>query len=286
MPELPEVQTTVEGINKTSKNKVILDVWTDYKSSFIPHKKSIKNPKYFTDFKKRIIGEKIIKAERRGKNILIYLSNDEVILIHMKMTGFFFYDPPQDEKFVHLKFYLNNKKILAFSDMRKFAKVVLIKTNELEKSEHLSHLGPEPLDKKFDLKTFKERLLAKPKGKIKSVLMDQTVLAGVGNIYSDEILWRAEVHPESITSKIPEKYLEKIYTATKETLKKGIDFGGDSMSDYRNIHGQKGKFQEAHKAYRKTGTKCSKKGCDGIIQRKVIGQRSAHFCSKHQILYP
>lgn len=285
MPELPEVQTTVNGLNRTVKGRKIIDVWTDYKSAHKMHKGSVKNPKFFSDFKKQIKGQKILKAERRGKNILINLSGNKTILVHMKMTGYFFYNPPKDAPFVHLDLTLDSQKHLAFSDMRKFAKITLIPTDKLDESLHVLHLGPEPLDKKFTFEIFKEGLLKKPKGKIKTVLMDQEIIVGIGNIYSDEILWRVSVHPLSIVQAIPEKNLKKMFKAVKETLKKGIDFGGDSMSDYRNINGEKGKFQDYHRAYQRTGLKCLKPRCKGIIKRMVVGARSAHFCPVHQKLF-
>ena len=121
--------------------------------------------------------------------------------------------------------------------------------------------------------------------------MDQGIIAGIGNIYSDEILWQAGVNPERKISKLKDNEISLIFKAIKETLTKGIDFGGDSMSDYRNIYGLPGKFQLHHKAYRRTGQKCRrsrvssrgrKKNCAGIIKRKIINSRSAHFCSAHQ----
>jgi formamidopyrimidine-DNA glycosylase len=112
--------------------------------------------------------------------------------------------------------------------------------------------------------------------------MDQEIIAGIGNIYSDEILWRAGIHPERIVSKIKDKELKLIFQAMKTLLAKGIDFGGDSMSDYRNIEGLPGNFQVHHEAYGRKEEKCRKRGCRGIIERKVINGRSAHFCSKHQ----
>ncbi len=285
MPELPEVQTTVNGLNRTVKGRRIVDVWTDYKSAHKMHKGSVKEPKFFSDFKKQITGQKILEAKRRGKNILIHLSTNRTILVHMKMTGYFFYNPPKNVPFVHLDFTLDNQKHLAFSDMRKFAKVTLIPTDKLGESLHIFHLGPEPLDKKFTFEIFKQRLLKKPRGKIKTVLLDQEMVVGIGNIYSDEILWRADVHPLSTVETIPEKNLKSMYRAMKETLKKGIDFGGDSMSDYRNINGEKGKFQDYHRAYKRNGLKCQKPKCKGIIKRIVVGSRSAHFCPVHQKLF-
>ena len=115
--------------------------------------------------------------------------------------------------------------------------------------------------------------------------MDPYVIAGIGNIYSDEVLWQSSVHPLSTVSKVPDKNLKEMFKATKELLKKGIDFGGDSMSDYRNIDGERGKFQGEHRAYQLKGKPCSKRGCKGTITRIVAGARGAHFCPVHQTLY-
>jgi formamidopyrimidine-DNA glycosylase len=302
MPELPEVQTTVNGLNKTVRGHTIIDVWTSYNSAYHAGKDNIKDPKFFKVFKKAVVGEKILRAERRAKNILIHLSGGKVILIHMKMTGHIMYGKYKLEKdtwkplekgplqdsfnaFLRLVFTLNTSKQLVLSDMRKFAKVTLVKESELEKCLHLEHLGPEPLEPEFKISNFKSQLLKKPKGKVKQVLLDQSLISGIGNIYSDEMLWRAGVHPESKVEAIPDKEMSGMFKAMKEVLKKGIDFGGDSMSDYRNIKGEKGEFQEHHRAYRRTGTKCTKRGCPGTIERKVVGGRSAHFCSVHQKLF-
>lgn len=284
MPELPEVQTTVNGLNKTVRGKKIVNVETSYKSPFYRGKDEIKNPGFFKKFKKKIIGQKILKAQRRAKNVLIHLSNHETILVHMKMTGHFVYDRP-NYPFTRLDLKLDNGKHLILSDMRKFAKVTLVKTSELEKSLHIKHLGPEPLENSFQFTNFKFQIQKRPKGKIKQVLMDQSLISGIGNIYSDEILWRADVHPLSHPNRIPEQNLKTMFRAIKEILKKGIDLGGDSMSDYRDIRGEKGKFQKHHHAYRQTGLTCTKRGCRGVIKRLVVGTRSAHFCPIHQTLY-
>ena len=148
MPELPEVQITVNGLNKTVKGKKITGVWTSYNSSFHRGNDNIKNPVFFKKFKKMVIGRKILKAERRAKNVLIHLSDGYTVIVHMKMTGHFVYNRP-DYPFARLYFTLNNSKRLVFSDMRKFAKITFVKTSDLEKSLHLEHLGPEPLSKNF-----------------------------------------------------------------------------------------------------------------------------------------
>ena len=178
----------------------------------------------------------------------------------------------------------NNGRHLALSDTRKFAKVTLTETKHIHKSPHLANLGPEPLEKSFTLNIFISRLSKRPEWKIKQALMDQTLIAGIGNIYADESLWRSDIHPESKVQKISYIEMKKLFRIIKFTLSKGIDLGGDSMSDYRNIHGKKGNFQEEHRAYQRTGEKCSKKGCNGIIRRIIVSGRSTHYCDKHQKL--
>lgn len=288
MPELPEVQTTVSGLDRVLRGLVITNVWTEYNSPYFYGSNTIKDPKYFKYFKKKISGTKIINVIRRAKNILINLSNNHTILIHMKMTGHIMYgnynkkDPYN--RHIRLIFYLSNGKTMELCDSRKFAKITLVETKTMHETEHLKGIGPEPLEKDFTFSVFKNQLNKKPNGKIKLVLMDQSIIAGIGNIYADESLWQTNIHPEKLVKNISEKELKGLYKAIISTLSKSINFGGDSMSDYRNIHGEKGKFQEQHKAYRKTGTACSKKGCKGKIVRIVVGSRGTHFCNAHQKL--
>ena len=301
MPELPEVETTTRGLKKEITGLKILDVWTDLNTKDKRKFDTISNPKYFLTFQKDVKNKTILSVERRAKNILINLSGGKTILIHLKMTGHLLYGkykfiakenkwtvdengPLNDpyNRFVHVVFSLSNKKYLAFSDARKFGKITVLETNT-KNNRHLNNLGPEPLDKNFTYEKFKERISKKLNGKIKTVLMDQSIIVGIGNIYSDEILWQSSVRPDRNVSTLNEKDLKVIFNSIKELLKKGINFGGDSMSDYRNIYGLPGKFQLHHMAYRRTGEKCNKKGCSGIINREIINNRSAHFCSKHQI---
>ena len=184
-------------------------------------------------------------------------------------------------QFIRLIFSLSNGKHLAFSDMRRFAKVILFETEKRKDVIDLASLGPEPLDN-LAFSDFRKQLLKKPMGKIKTVLMDQTIIAGIGNIYSDEILWYADIHPERKTSTLADKEIKEMWKSMKIILKKSIKMGGDSMSDYRNVYGERGNFQNAHKVYKRTKQKCLKKGCSGTIERKVIGGRSSHFCNAHQ----
>lgn len=299
MPELPEVQTTVNGLESAVRGLSITGVWTNYKSSFHDGKDNIKNPAFFEKFQKQTIGRKIEHATRRGKNILIHLSGGHSILIHMKMTGHLMYGkynkqadewravekgPLQDSfnQFIRLAFSLSNGKTLVLSDVRRFAKVTIFETDKLTNHPDLAELGPEPLDPRFTFPVFLNQLKKRPGNKIKACLLNQEIVAGIGNIYSDEILWAAGIHPESIVANIPSSSFKKLFSETKKILRNGLKKGGDSLSDYRNIYGEKGNFQKFHRAYQKTGKPCLKKGCSGIIVRKKIAGRSTHFCPIHQ----
>ena len=303
MPELPEVQTIVSDLRKILPGLKIGDVQTDWEKMF--KNSSLEN------FKKEVVGEKILDVRRIGKNILIDLTGGKTILVHQKMTGHFLYgkwelvtppvagearwlgkeagaikDDPQN-RFIHLVFDLSNKKQLALSDLRKFAKVLLWPTDKLSELEDINNLGPDPTAPDFDFKKFQDRLvplvagLAGKKGKIKTVLMDQSVFAGIGNIYSDEILWLAGIHPLRQVSSLTQEELKSIFTSTKKILKKAIEARGTSDSDYRDPSGNKGGYQKMLYVYRLTGNLCQKK--DGeIIAHLKVGGRSAHFCPVHQ----
>jgi len=301
MPELPEVQTTVDGINSRVRGLVISDAWTDYGGASHADKDDIRSTLFFKTFRASVGGATVNEARRRGKNILIELSNGMIVLVHMKMTGHMMHgrydtktwkpsdprDPALNDpfnRFIHFALTFTDGTSLVLSDMRKFAKVTLLDRVTAHQSKHLRDHGPEPLDASFTVNRLVEALSRKPNGAIKTVLMDNTVVSGIGNIYSDEILWRTGIHPLERVRDIPLGAWTKILSAIKELLQKGIDFGGDSMSDYRNITGERGSFQGQHRAYRKTGSICEKKGCAGTITRLKVGGRSAHFCPVHQKL--
>ncbi len=308
MPELPEVQTTVNGLQAHTVGFTIAEVWTDLavKNPINQFKDTLKSSVFFECFKKVVIGKKIIRVERRGKNILIHLDNKTVILVHLKMTGHmmmgkYTYEKKKNiwivsptekndalhdpyNRFVHVVWTLQKgktEKQLVLCDSRKFAKVTLL-VNADDHKKHLGNIGPEPLDPAFTEKNFTERLKKKMTGNIKTVLMNPELVAGIGNIYSDELLWLAGIHPERKVKDITTKEFRGMYKSMKAVLRKGIDFGGDSTSDYRNIMGEKGKFHGKHNVYRETKKPCKKKGCGGLIKRKMVGSRSAHFCSLHQ----
>ena len=303
MPELPEVQTTVVGLRSKVVGLTIRDVWSNYNSKYYTGRDTIKDPAYFRKFKMQVIGKNILSVERRAKNILINISGDKTILAHMKMTGHFLYgkyrfdeNQPNDpwtpispeslkdpyNRRIRFVIRLSNGCFLALSDTRRFAKITLIETSTAHASVHLAGVGPEPLDDTFDFEKFDERLNLKKSARIKLVLLDQNIIAGIGNIYADESLWRAGIDPRKIVSKIDRKSRLSLFKAIKKTLSSGINFGGDSMSDYRNIDGERGKFQNEHMAYQRTGERCKKTGCKGHIMRIVLGGRGTHLCDTHQ----
>ncbi|HEY4518529.1 MAG TPA: bifunctional DNA-formamidopyrimidine glycosylase/DNA-(apurinic or apyrimidinic site) lyase [Candidatus Paceibacterota bacterium] len=309
MPELPEVETTVRGLRARVVDQTIAGFWCDW--PLMIRYISVK------EFTSKVKGAKIIGVRRRGKNIIIDLKGGLSIVAHMKMTGHFLvgkyartgpnvrpWEPAlkvgplnnPHNRFVHVVFELGSptshlaklelrgaRLCLAFSDMRKFGKMALHETKNLHTSKELGHLGPELWEVKAS--DFAKIFRNKKGGKIKQALLDQTLLAGVGNIYSDEGLWFAGIHPLSLPGKIPENKLGELYRGLINVTKASLKTGGDSMSDYRNVEGLGGKFQNFHKAYKQTGKKCVKKGCDGMMKRIVVGARSSHFCPKHQTLY-
>jgi len=292
MPELPEVETIVRDLNKTGAHKLLcarfINVWTNFP-------KTIKEPESFEQFKNKIKGKEIQKIWRRGKNIIFSLSESYFLLIHQKLTGHLLFGRwefregewvapagPLAEKvnsYIHLLFTLDSGQMLALSDLRKFAKVKLLDNEKLKKE--ISFLGPEPLEKDFTFEKFR-RSLEKRKGKIKQVLMNQEIIAGIGNIYSDEILWRAKIHPFKDVSKLTRKELENIYKSMREILAKAIKLGGESISDFRKISGERGYFDKERRVYRREGEKCSR--CGTIIKRIKLAGRSAHFCPRCQKL--
>ncbi|MFA6354541.1 MAG: bifunctional DNA-formamidopyrimidine glycosylase/DNA-(apurinic or apyrimidinic site) lyase [Candidatus Paceibacterota bacterium] len=292
MPELPEVETVVRDLRLKIIGRRILDVWTDWPKYFKPHYS-------LATFKKHVLRKKIEGVERRGKNILIHLSDKHLLLIHLKMTGHplvgkwqianrkwipvskskLMADPKNG--FIRLILFLDgpkNSNMLALSDLRRFAKVLCGPKEEIFNLPDLKGLGPEALVINF--REFSDRFEGK-RGKIKQVLMDQSFVVGIGNIYSDEVLYKAKIHPASRVEKLKEKHLKAIFKAMREILNKGIKFRGTSSDDFRDTAGKKGEYGKVILVYQKTGQKCPKKH---IIQRMKIGGRSAHFCSKCQEL--
>lgn len=289
MPELPEVETTVSYLRNKISGLKIIDVWLDASSI-------IKKPN-ISLFKKGLKGRKIENLLRIGKNIIFELDSNRAILIHQKMTGHLLLGKWQKLKgvwrplkegplsdsmnrFLHLIFFLDNGDMLALSDLRKFAKVIFDDKNKIFSLPEILKLGPDVLKVSFD--EFKKRIISKKERKIKQVLMDQEVVSGIGNIYSDEILFASKINPFKKVKNLKQKELKNLYTSTKKILDSAVRLKGESFSDYRTPDGKKGNFDKIRKVYRKQGQKCPY--CKGLIQRKKIGGRSAHFCPNCQPL--
>ncbi len=302
MPELPEVQTVVDDLNKKVAGRKITGVWFDWP-------KMLKDPldqqrnkvahKHVTVFQKIIKGKKILSVKRRAKNILMYLSGNLLLLTHLKMTGHYLVGKwkivgkkavaiePKEmlndsyNGYIHLIFYLDNGQQLALSDLRKFAKAILGTNQQIENLPELVNLGPEANDPKLTLEQFKN-LLRSEKRKIKQVLMDPEVIAGIGNIYSDEILWQSRTHPFKPANKLKDKEIQDMFKAMKQILAKALKLRGTSSSDYRDTAGKKGGYDKVRLAYDREDEPC--KRCGTKIIRKKIGGRSAHFCPRCQKL--
>ncbi len=276
MPELPEVQTTVNGLQKRVLGRTFVRVWSDWQ-------KTVTFPRKFAAFKKQLKGKKILRVWRRGKNVIFELSDGYSLLIHMKMTGHLLVEPwnTQDPMngYLHIMFFLDDGRKIALSDLRKFAKVELRPTKEL--LQIFEGLGPEPLEKIFTFEKF-EKLFVRKKGKVKEIIMRPSFIAGIGNIYASEALWWAKIHPAKDVSRLNARELKLLYGAIKKVLQLGINFGGDSFSDYRDVDGNKGEFEGSKKVYQREGEKCFR--CKSVIKRLVIAQRSSFYCPRCQRL--
>lgn len=291
MPELPEVQTTVNYLKPKLVGLRFKDVWSDWE-------KTIKQAGGLKNLKKEIKNKKIVNVYRRAKFIVVDIEGDRSLFIHQKISGHLLYgkwkmedgkriattrgplknDP--ENKYIRVVFDLSNGYQLALADLRRFGKIILVKDKDVSNIKEVRDLGPEPLDIKF--KDF-QKLFERKKGKLKQVLMDPFFIVGIGNIYADEILWKAGLHPLARVENLNGKDLKNIFKHTQEILQKAIKMGGSSVDDYRMPSGEMGRFQDIHNAYQQTGRRCHKKD-GGIIERIKIGGRSAHFCPKHQIL--
>ncbi|MFY9493003.1 MAG: DNA-formamidopyrimidine glycosylase [Minisyncoccia bacterium] len=275
MPELPEVETIANDLKHRLIGWVIIGVWSDW-------------PKYLAasggldKVKRAMAGRRIISIERRGKNIIFNLSGGYVLAAHLKMTGHFLLDPPANLGYIHLIFDLkkgNKKAKLYFSDVRKFGRVIAGPSEEVMARPEIKKLGPDPL--KTTVKEFLTRISAR-RGRIKSALMNQEFLAGVGNIYSDEALYLAKIHPLSRTEKIPPQKLKLLFNKLVGVLKKSLKLRGTTRRDYRDLAGKKGGYFARRLVYARKGERCV---CSGEVRTVRIGSRTAHFCHRCQVLY-
>jgi formamidopyrimidine-DNA glycosylase len=266
MPELPEVETVVRGLRTPLTGRTFTSTWLDWPNSLV-----MPAPDAFAA---SLPGQTIHRLDRRGKYILLTLDTNTLI-IHLKMTGRLYVAAPEAahdaDRWVHFRFGLDDGNELRFSDARKFGRVYLA----ADPAWIVGKLGPEPLDDATTLAVFQERLAGRS-GVLKSLLLNQTFLAGIGNIYADEALHRAGIHPRRTADTLTPDEQQRLYDGIRTALNAGIQREGASINWYRKPDGSKGKSQEHFRAYGRTGQPCPT--CGTPIERIVIGQRATHFC--------
>ena len=269
MPELPEVECIVRGLNYlvTGKKIVGLEFFFERMLAGVA----------VSEFTGQICGLIIKQVKRRGKYILFYLSGGKVLEVHLRMTGrFSFYPgPTRPEKHIGVVFYFDGGSQLHFLDIRKFATFKLWDEKELYKAAPFC-LGPDPLQDDFTLDLFLQMLEKKPRSKIKTFFLDQKNIMGMGNIYTDETLFRAGIHPEKRTGSLGAEEKKYLFETINDILREAVALGGTSISDYRNLEGVAGNFQNKLQVYRKKGAACPK--CSNNIERIVVSGRGTYFC--------
>ncbi len=268
MPELPEVETVKEALKLRLIGHKIINIIIKYQGI-------IKNINA-EDFKEKIIGQTFREIKRYGK-YLIFVLDDYSMVCHLRMEGKYFIKPVDDElnKHEHIIFVLDNNKKLSYQDVRKFGTIEVTKKNEEYSLASLKKLGPQANDPNLDI----ERLFSKIKSStrpIKAIILDQTVISGLGNIYVDETLFLAKIHPETKGINLTKKAVEKIALSAKQVLNKAISLGGTTIRTYQSSFGIDGRFQNELNVHTKVGEKC--KICNDTIQKIKVSGRGTYFC--------
>ncbi|MCX6806108.1 MAG: bifunctional DNA-formamidopyrimidine glycosylase/DNA-(apurinic or apyrimidinic site) lyase [Patescibacteria group bacterium] len=290
MPELPEVETVRLGLQEFLPGQAILSINTDWANSLPIADELIEN---------YLIGAKVESVKRRGKLIIMPLTSKYSLLIHLKMTGQLVYRPNSGKGFGgghpsdSLIDKLPNKStrvtiklsdgILFFNDQRKFGWVKLEKSQGLYRNNaFLSKLGPEPLEDSYTFELFNSAIQRHPNTSIKAAILDQTVLAGVGNIYADESLFAARIHPLTKAGLVSTIKLKRLYKSIREVMSLSISLGGSSDRNYVDAKGNKGSYLKFAKVFRKEGSPCPE--CGGVIKKIRAAGRGTHICPRCQKL--
>lgn len=290
MPELPEVETIRLGLTKYLPGKIIKKIDITWAKSLLVSKK---------DLSLKVIGQRINSLDRRGKALMINLDNGFSLVVHLKMTGQLVFrldnaksrqgfggghpneslvsELPDRSTRVIMSF---DKGKLFFNDQRKFGWIKLVKTDNINELAFFANLGPEPLSKEFNLEIFKNNLMCKANSMIKPALLDQKVIAGVGNIYADESLFLAKIHPETRVKDISNQKLKSLYVAVKKSLETAIKYGGSTDRNYVNAEGKKGNYLNYANVFRKDNQPCPI--CHTMIKKIKVAGRGTHFCPKCQ----
>lgn len=287
MPELPEVETVKSGLQKLLPGKIIESVSFDWPKSFQGAQ---------VDIDEFLIGSKIVSVKRRAKVLIVDLSVKYSLVIHLKMTGQLVFRGAQNfgaghpsdslvgklpDKSTRVIFGLSDDSKLFFNDQRKFGWVRLLPTAEVKDISFFQKVGPEPLSDNFSAKDFRSRLHKRNKSMIKAVLLDQGIIAGVGNIYADESLWAARIHPETKVGDISVVKQNILYKKLREILQLSIDMGGSSARNYVDAEGRAGNYLDFAKVFNRTNQPCFRHPDTLIIKIRVAG-RGTHLCPKCQ----
>ena len=276
MPELPEVETVSQGI----KSKLL-----NHKISKVIVKRRDLRFRMDTKLEQKITNTKINSVSRRAKYILINLDNGLTVIIHLGMSGRIVVEYLKSSKNIfkhtHLEIITTGKKKMKFIDPRRFGSVLLHETNNLNTHKLIKNLAPEPLTKEFNA-TYLFKALKGRSANIKSIIMNQFIVVGVGNIYASESLYKAKIRPGRQAKSLSLTECVLLAKSIKKVLKRSIKLGGSSINDYSLIDGNLGFFQREFEVYGKEGKICRKKTCHSKILRIVIAQRSSFYCSKCQ----
>lgn len=282
MPELPEVETVLRGLAPVLEGRTIVKAKVNRPDLRWPFPENMAG---------RISGQKISKLWRRSKYILADLSSGESLLIHLGMSGrilisgdplgTFVHDHPAAQKHDHVVFDIDNGARVTFNDPRRFGAMDLLSTDGADHHPLLRDIGPEPLSNAFNETYLIERLKGK-KSAIKSVLLDQKIVAGLGNIYVCEALYRAGISPKRLAGKTAEKRLAALVPIIRQVLDEAINAGGSSLRDFRQADGELGYFQHSFNVYGREGLHCVSDGCDHAVQRIVQSGRSSFYCKNCQ----
>ena len=286
MPELPEVEIVRQSLNKKIKQKKVKNV--------IVRNRNLRFKLPF-NFRSLFRNKKIIKVKRFSKYLIIYLSKGSYCLIHLGMSGTihiidnkkknkitntsFYQSPFLPNKHNHIEIVFDTFKVI-YNDPRRFGFFQFIK-NSLQLKKRFNHLGPEPFDLNFNIKYVYNFFKNKNKN-IKSFLLDQKFVSGIGNIYASETLFLSKINPFRKASSLTKEECKKIILNSKKILLKAISKGGSSIRDFKDTSGSKGGFQKNFKVYQREGKKCKSLGCTHLIKKKIMGNRSTFFCDSCQ----
>ncbi len=289
MPELPEVETVVRGLNKFIVGKTISGVKHDWAKSF---------PNAKADVDAFLIHSSIATVRRRAKVLLIDLSTDYTIVIHLKMTGQLVYRSsheafgaghPNDslignlpDKSTRVTLEFSDGSNLYFNDQRKFGWMKLYPTIEVPNIAFMQKVGPEPLADDFTQSAFRKRLLRRPNTNIKATLLDQTVIAGVGNIYADESLWGAKIHPTTLVKNLSKSKTDNLFTELQFVLSLALEKGGSTDRNYVNAEGKRGSYIDFARVFRRENLPCPR--CSTTIVKTRVAGRGTHTCPSCQYL--